>query len=72
MDNLIFCLNATIPVFLLMLLGLFFRSIGMFKENFVGVMNAFVFKVALPVLLFQELSTQDFSAVWDGRFVLFC
>ncbi|MCM1102823.1 MAG: AEC family transporter [Clostridium sp.] len=72
MENLIFCLNATIPVFLLMLLGLFFRSIGMFKENFVSVMNAFVFKVALPVLLFQELSTQDFGEVWDGRFVLFC
>lgn len=72
MDNLIFCLNATIPVFLLMLLGLFFRSIGMFKENFVGVMNAFVFKVALPVLLFQELSTQNFGEVWNGRFVLFC
>lgn len=72
MDNLIFCLNATIPVFLLMLLGLFFRTIGMFKENFVGVMNAFVFKVALPVLLFQELSTQNFGEVWNGRFVLFC
>lgn len=72
MENLIFCLNATIPVFLLMLLGLFFRSIGMFKENFVSVMNAFVFKAALPVLLFQELSTQDFGKVWNGRFVLFC
>lgn len=72
MENLIFCLNATIPVFLLMLLGLFFRNIGIFKEDFVGVMNAFVFKVALPVLLFQELSTQDFSKVWNGRFVLFC
>ncbi len=72
MENLIFCLNATIPVFLLMLLGLFFRTIGIFKEDFVGAMNAFVFKIALPVLLFQELSTQDFSAIWDGHFVLFC
>lgn len=72
MENLIFCLNATIPVFLLMLLGLFFRTIGLFKEDFVSVMNAFVFKAALPVLLFQELSTQDFSKVWNGRFVLFC
>lgn len=72
MENLIFCLNATIPVFLLMLLGLFFRTIGIFREDFVNVMNAFVFKAALPVLLFQELSTQDFSAVWNGGFVLFC
>ncbi len=72
MENLIFCLNATIPVFLLMLLGLFFRAVGIFKEDFVSTMNAFVFKVALPVLLFQELSTQDFSEIWNGRFVLFC
>ncbi len=71
MDNLIFCLNATIPVFLLMLLGLFFRSIGMFKENFVSVMNAFVFNVGLQVLLSQELSTQQSREAWNGRFYLF-
>lgn len=72
MENLIFCLNATIPVFLLMLLGLFFRTIGAFNEDFVSTMNTFVFKFALPMVLFQELSTQDFATVWDGRFVLFC
>lgn len=26
----------------------------------------------LPALLFMDLSTADFRAVWDGRFVLFC
>ncbi len=72
MDNLIFCLNATIPIFLLMLLGLFFREIGIFKENFVEVMNGFVFRIALPVLLFQELSTQNFAQIWNGSFILFC
>ena len=35
-------------------------------------MNKFVFKIALPVLLFQDLSDSDFSAVWDIKFVLFC
>lgn len=35
-------------------------------------MNSFVFKVALPVLLFQDLSTEDFFSVWDTKFVLFC
>lgn len=72
MSDLIFCLNATIPIFLLMLLGLFFRRIGIFQENLVSMLNSFVFKIALPVLLFQELSSQDFAKIWDGGFVLFC
>ena len=67
-----FCLNATIPIFLLMILGLLFKNGGLFDDGFVKTMNSFVFKVALPVLLFRELSTADFLQVWDGRFVAFC
>lgn len=72
MENLVFCLNATIPIFLLMILGLLFKNGGLFDDGFVKTMNSFVFKVALPVLLFRELSTADFLQVWDGRFVAFC
>ena len=42
MDNLIFSLNATVPIFLLMLLGLFFRKIGWIDEDFASKMNKFV------------------------------
>lgn len=72
MSNLIFCLNATIPVFLLMVLGMIFYKMHIFSDAFVKSMNSFVFKIALPVLVFKELSTQDFFSMWDGRFVLFC
>lgn len=72
MENLIFSLNATIPIFLTMLMGLMFKRLGLFDARFVDRMNAFVFRVALPVLLFEELSTADFYTVWDGRFVAFC
>ena len=34
MENLIFCLNATIPIFLTLMLGLFFRKAGLFDEFF--------------------------------------
>ena len=63
MQNLIFCLNATVPIFLLMVLGFFFKKIGIFTESFTKTMNSFVFKVALPVLLFQDLSGEDLLAV---------
>lgn len=72
MENLIFSLNATIPVFLLMVLGLALRKIGWIDEAFASKMNKFVFRVPLPVLLFQDLATVDFYEMWDGRFVLFC
>lgn len=72
MENLIFSLNATLPIFLTMILGWFFRKTSMMDEAFVQKMNKFVFQAALPVLVFQDLATVDFAEVWDIRFVLFC
>ena len=72
LNNLIFCLNAVVPIFLLMLLGMFFMRIGIFDDAFVSKMNSFVFRVALPALVFYDLCSEDFGRVWDLRFVLFC
>lgn len=72
MENLIFSLNATVPVFLMMVLGLVFRKLGWLDETFADKMNKFVFMVPLPVLVFEDLATVDFAEVWDTRFVFFC
>lgn len=72
MENLIFSLNATVPVFLMMLLGLLFRKIGWIDDEFASKMNKFVFRVPLPVLVFSDLATVDFDEVWDIKFILFC
>ncbi len=72
MDNLLFCLNATVPVFMLMVLGFFFRKIHLFDDSFVSKANKFVFTIALPVLVFQDLAATDFVSSWDTAFVLFC
>lgn len=72
MEHLIFSLNATMPVFFLMVLGACFRKAGIMEGAFVDKANQFVFKVALPVLLFEDLSNSDFLRVWDTRFVVFC
>ena len=71
-ENLAYCLNATVPIFLMMLLGVFFRKIGLFPEQFASKLNSFVFKVGLPVMLFKDLVGSDFFTVWDGTYVLFC
>ena len=72
MDNLIFSLNATIPIFLVMVAGYLFRRAGFVDDAFVKTLNSFNYKVTLPVLLVVDISEADFYAVWDTRFVLFC
>lgn len=72
MENLLFSLNATLPIFFTMLLGWFFKRVGLMDDGFVNKMNRFVFQAALPVLVFQDLATVDFFEVWDTRFVVFC
>ena len=72
LDNLIYCLNGTVPVFLMMLLGIFFRKIHFFSQVFADKLNGYVFKVALPVMLFKDLVESNFFQVWDTSFVLFC
>lgn len=72
MEHLIFALNATVPVFLLVLLGMAFRKTGVLARDFADKINQFVFNVSLPAVLWRDLSGADFLEVWDGKFIGFC
>lgn len=72
MENLIFSLNATVPVFAMIILGMLFKKIRIIDDVFASRMNKFVFLIPLPVLLFKDLATLDFNTIWDTKFVLFC
>lgn len=72
MNDLMFSLNATVPIFLLMLLGLFFNKVRIMEEDFANKINSFVFKGPLPVMLFLDLSTVNIQEAWDTKFVVFC
>lgn len=71
-ENLIFSLNATVPIFLMMVLGYVLHEIGWMDDEFASKMNRFVFRVPLPVLLFGDLAAVDFDRVWNMKFVSFC
>lgn len=71
-QNLAFSLNATVPVFLMMIAGMLFRKLGLLDDHTVKRINQFAFRILLPALLFKDLSAADFRKVWDGRFVAFC
>ena len=72
MENLMFSLNATVPVFAMMVLGYLFGRLGIMTADFADKLNRFVFLIPLPVLLFRDLSKEDFFSAWDGTYVLFC
>lgn len=72
MDNLIFSLNATIPIFFTIIIGYLLRQTNMINDNFVTVVNKFNFKITLSALLFLDLYNADFYKVWNTKYVLFC
>lgn len=72
LDSFIFSLNSTLPVFLMILFGMLLRRIGIFNESYASVTDKYVFKVALPVLLFKDLSEMSLRQDFDLGFVLFC
>ena len=56
----------------MMVLGYFLHKTPLLDDSFANKMNNFVFKVALPVQLFKNMSESDFRSVWNGKAVLFC
>lgn len=72
MENLVFALNATIPLFLLIALGYFLKRIHILTDGFLTASNKLNFKVTLPFLLFTDLATANFRETFDLKFLLFC
>lgn len=72
MENFLFSLNVTLPIFVIIILGGLLKRQGMLNEGFAAVADKFVFKVALPVQLFRDIATMDIRADFSWRFVIFC
>lgn len=72
MDSFIYSLNATVPIFLVMIVGWIIKRLGVIDDHFVNVANKYVFRVALPVLVFKDLAVADFKSQFDVKFVLYC
>ena len=72
MDSFLFSIQATAPVFLLMVLGYIFRRLCLLDEHFCKVSDKFVFTVALPVMLFRDMAATHLRETFDLPYVLFC
>lgn len=67
-----FSINATMPIFLLIVVGYALRRIGLVSEHFVKEANKFNYVVTLPVLLFKDLMATDVAGDFRLGYVLFC
>lgn len=72
MEQLLFSLNATIPVFLVMVIGYILKRLHFVDEPFVKTLNSFNYKITLPALVFRDIASSDFYSAWDTRYVLYC
>lgn len=72
MDTFLFSINATLPVFLTIVIGYLLKRFGFFDEQFTTAADRFTFRITLPVLLFKDIATSDLSRGYDIRFMLFC
>ncbi len=64
MDTLIFALNAVLPILLLIGFGYILKKMKFLNENFLQVGNKFVYRVALPALLFYTIyNIESFDAI---------
>ena len=71
LNNFLYSLNATLPVFAVMVLGWILKKINFLSEEFIRVANKLTFKVALPCMLFLDIAEMDPSQLLDGRFVAY-
>jgi len=55
MDTLLFALNAVLPILFLITFGYVLKRTKFFNDNFLAVGNKFVFRIALPALLYYTI-----------------
>ena len=72
MENLIFSLNATLPVFLVMVAGGILGKLGFLPKEFCKASDKLTFKVTLPIMLFLDMADVDMAHDFEPKFVLFC
>lgn len=72
MENLVFSLNATLPIFLVIFLGWILRQKNILTKEFVPATNDFVFKILFPIQLFRDISSVNIKEMANPKFIIFC
>ncbi|MBR6525995.1 MAG: AEC family transporter [Clostridia bacterium] len=71
MQEFLITLDIMLPILLLLLFGWGLRKLGLMKEQVTSGMNQLVFKVFLPLLIFNNIRTLDLSTPPEMKLSLF-
>lgn len=71
MENFLICLNAVLPMFVIMAVGYVAKLAGLLTEEQVPKINKISFRVFMPCLIFYNLYTSDLSSAVRPKLILF-
>ena len=71
LENFIFSVNAVMPIFMLLAIGYIIRLRGWTDFATNRKMNAVVFNLGLPILMYRDVSTSDILGFFDGAFLIY-
>ncbi len=69
LQTLEFAFSVTGPIFVILLLGVILRRVGLITDAFVDAGSRLVFNVTLPALLFISIATTDFADAANFRLI---
>lgn len=61
MDNFLLCVNGVVPIFLLIILGVYLKKWRIVGEGFCEEATRLVFNIALPVMIFYDIAASSIS-----------
>ncbi len=71
MNNFMVSFNVVFPIFLLMAVGYFITHINLIDEPCTKKMNAVVFKLLLPMMIFKNVYESNISDVFNKKLIVF-
>jgi predicted permease len=71
LDVLAFSFSITMPIFLILGLGIVLYKVKLINDNFIDTASKLVFNVTLPALLFISISRTDVSSETDFSLVIY-
>ena len=71
LGNFIACLDAVLPIFLLLLLGYWAKCLGLLNRGDVKKLNKVMFRFFMPVMLFYNVYSSDLSLAVQPKLILY-
>lgn len=71
MENFVISIEAVIPMFTMLLLGIWVRKQGLLNDEEIAKLNSVIFKVLFPILMFSNIYGNKISEVFDLGLVIY-